>query len=62
MLRKNLKKSLAQIPRISEFLRNFAFEKVSLNKRFGRLLNKKASEPGGAEAIVFLGGWGSLGD
>lgn len=40
---------------------NFAFGQVSLGKRFGRMLNKEASEPGGAEAIVFLGGWGSLG-
>lgn len=24
-------------------------------KRYGRLLNKEASEPGGTEAIVFLG-------
>lgn len=30
-------------------------------KRFGWLLNKKASEPSGAEAIVFLGGFRCLG-
>ncbi len=40
---------------------NFAYGKVSLFKRFGRLLNKEASEPGGAEAIVFLGGRRCLG-
>lgn len=35
---------------------NFVCRLVSLPKRFGRLRNKEASEPGGAEAIVFLGG------
>ena len=29
----------------------------SLSKRYGRLLNEKALEPGDAEAIVFLRGW-----
>ncbi len=40
---------------IPKIVCNFAFGKVSLFKRFGRLLNKNASEPGGAEAIEFLG-------
>lgn len=39
-----------------EIIANFAFGQVSLGKRFGRLLNKKTSEPDGSEAIVFLRG------
>ena len=39
-----------------EFFSIFALWEASPFKRFGRLLNKKASEPDGAEAIVFLGG------
>lgn len=50
------KKIMPNIVPISETFRNFAFDQCSLNKRFGRLLNNDASEPGGAEAIVFLGG------
>lgn len=56
-----VKKCYAHVASIPRIFRNFAFGKVSLNKRFGRLLNKEASEPGGAEAIMFLGGWRCLG-
>lgn len=48
-----VKKCYAPVASIPRIFRTFAFGKVSLNKRFGRLLNKKASEPGGAEAIMF---------
>lgn len=44
-----------------EFFSNFALWEASPFKRYGRLLNKEASEPGGAEAIVFLRGWRCLG-
>lgn len=51
-----VKKCYAYVASIPRIFRNFAVGKVSLNKRFGRLLNKKTSEPDGSEAIVFLRG------
>lgn len=38
-----------------EFFSIFARWEASPFKRYGRLLNKNASEPGGAEAKAFLG-------
>lgn len=49
-----VKKCYAHNASITRFFRNFALGKVTLNKRIGRLLNNDASEPGGAEAIVFF--------